>query len=262
MENDNFKTILDAGRASGEPIKLGDSEPAVIIPNDYRAVSLEHLLEYPVRKRGVIFFQEVESFTRYVTKHKDGDATIILLPVGNTTATAIFDHHAPDFAGWAQHRAVYTPVETEAWKAWSKNNKAWFSQLKFAEFLEERAADVVDPPSADFKQMALTLEATRDVEFKSALRLENGDVQIGYKQNTTAKSGQMDFPTEFVIRLQALSGQPPVTVQAFLRHRLEEGKISFKYELRLLDAIMEEMREDIRAQIVKDTGIEPFAGNV
>lgn len=261
MELNNFKTLLEAGRAQGEPIALKNGQPVVVVPNDYKELSLEQYLSNPISKRGLVAFSTLESFTRYVNLHKE-EGTIILLPLVTPSATAIFDHHTAKGAGWGRHKASFVPLQTDAWKAWLLNNKTWLPQLRFAEFLEERALDVSEPSPADFKQMALTLEATKEVQFKSGLKLSNGDVQLNYQNTTTAKSGQMEFPTDFVVRLQPLTGQPPITVQAFLRYRLEEGRISFKYELRQLDDVSNAIRDAVEKQILKDTGLDPFAGTI
>lgn len=258
---DNVKTLLDAGRASGEVIDLG-GVPAVVIPTGYNAIPMEAYLARPVRKRARVAFQTLESFNRYVNEHKEDGTVIFTSLTSGLGATAVFDYHSKVEAGWAQHKAVLTPLQTEAWRQWAGNSGKWMEQLAFATFLEERAADVVIPSAAEFKQLALELEARKEVVFKSSMRLSNGDVEVTYKNETTAKGGVMEMPTEFEIRLQAHHEQPPITVQAFLRHRLGDGKITFKYELRQLELVQETMRLELKGQILAQTGIEVYAGEI
>jgi uncharacterized protein YfdQ (DUF2303 family) len=257
---DNVKTLLDAGRASGQVIELKEGAPFVVLPVGYKPESVEGLLTRPLRKKGTVTFQTLESFNRYVKEHKAAGTAIFTCLGGGLGATAVFDHHSGTEAGWGQHRAILNPLTTEAWRQWTGNSGKWLEQLAFATFLEERAADVVIPSAAEFKQIALELEARREVVFKSALRLSNGDVELTYKNETTAKGGVMEMPTEFEIRLQAHHEQPPITIQAFLRHKLGEGKISFKYELRQLEAVQELMRLELKSAIFNQTGIEVYAG--
>jgi hypothetical protein len=81
--------------------------------------------------------------------------------------------------------------------------------------------------------MARTLQAKTDVDFSSAVRLNNGQVQLKYTEQIkgTYGNGNVDIPEEFTIAIPVYVGTPRVTIRARLRYRLVSGKLSIWYDL-------------------------------
>ncbi|WP_269057538.1 DUF2303 family protein [Yersinia pseudotuberculosis] len=79
---------------------------------------------------------------------------------------------------WNDHRAHYRCELSKAWKIWQKYDGQTLSQEQFAELLEDRAADVVNPTGAELLEIATKFQVIRKAVFGSAMRLATGDWRI------------------------------------------------------------------------------------
>jgi len=107
------------------------------------------------------------------------------------------------------------------------------NQQGFAEFLEQNSLDVTKPSPADMMEIASDLHATTEVEFGSGLRQQDGQVRFKYTEavKTTVGAGQVNVPERFTITIPAFIGGERVAMDALLRFRVKEGKLTFWYTL-------------------------------
>ena len=103
------------------------------------------------------------------------------------------------------------------------------------------------PDQGDLVQVARTLSAKSDVDWKSGVRLQDGDIQLHYVETTVAKAGQkgdMDIPETIFVGLELWAGAPKVTVPARLRYRFDGGKLTFIVRFIGLDRIYRSQIEE------------------
>lgn len=154
-----------------------------------------------------------------------------------STITAVLDYHRPaDSAvaeaggspvGRAQHVVVYTLRDSEEWARWSSISfdTPRMSQHEFVRFLEENAADIESPQGADILELARDFSAKKKVNFSSAIRTQSGDVSFEYTAEAEArsKSGAIEVPNLFRLKIPVFYGEPPMQVLAYLRYSIDDG---------------------------------------
>lgn len=217
-----------------------DENPFLVIRSDYKVEDLEKYLPNPTRKRGSFVLEDTSSFIAYVKRHKNDDTGLyatfkeaggLRIP----SFVAVFDEHSKSSkqANWRQHKATYDCQLSEEWKIWIRSNKSQVDQTTFAQFIEDNLPDIIRPDGASLMEVAKTLEAKKDVSFKSGIRLENGDVQFQYSEDTTGRAGNgtMEIPSEFVIGIPIVFNGPVVEIKARLRYRIPNGALTFRYDL-------------------------------
>ena len=109
---------------------------------------LDEYLKAPERKRGTATFTTIDSFVEHVNRTKDADS--LIFADDNPRAPgllAVYDYNtAKGDPRFGQHRAAYTFPLSDQWSAWVKAEASGAMTLeKFAEFLEDRIVDVIDP---------------------------------------------------------------------------------------------------------------------
>jgi uncharacterized protein YfdQ (DUF2303 family) len=112
-------------------------------------------------------------------------------------------------------------------------------------------------------EVAKTLEAKTLVEFKSGVRLENGDHQIKYVSETTGRAGgngDLEIPSIFSLGIAPYMGGPAYKIQARLRYRITEGHLALWYELVNPHKVIESAAKEIVAAIKAETDQDAFMG--
>lgn len=251
----NFaETLIEAGKKIGltDLRSIGDT-PVAVLEMDQRVDSLERWLPAPTRIRESITLTEVRSFIDYWQAFAN-DSSVIFADIENKRFRAVFDYHTPAAPAWGEHSATLLCRLSTEWKAWSEKNQKPFDQAGFAEFIEMNALDIVSPDSAEMVQIALTLQAKTNIEFKSGIRLQNGQVQLGYQETingTAGENGQLQIPEKFELGIRVFQGGEKYKVEAFLRYRIRDGKLTFFYQLIRPERILEDAFELVKKQIAE-----------
>ncbi len=168
--------------------------------------------------------QTLDSLVEYACRFCT-EATILLADIGNNSIRAVIDYHAPGKADRAAHSATMALPFSVEWKTWTEIDGKLLDQLEFARFLEENAADIVAPSGAELLEVCRDLQAVRKVDFRKAVRTNSDNESFEYTDETTAstKKGDVEVPTKFALAIPVYFGEGAVSIQAFLRWRLEEG---------------------------------------
>ena len=112
--------------------------------------------------------------------------------------------------------------------------------------------------------MALTFEANQDMRFKSAIRLQSGGVQMAFTQDDDAQTVQkMQVFDRFSLGFPVFWNGDAYRLDARLRYRVREGKLTFWFELiradKVLEAATKTLIDDIKAKTEKPFFFgEPF----
>lgn len=92
------------------------------------------------------------------------------------------------------------------------------------------------------------LSDVKRVEFKKSVNLDNGRVQLTYNElDADGGTANISVPRDFWIQLRPIVGRADrYNILATLRYRIvETTKLIFTIELRDLDILLEEMRDEM-----------------
>lgn len=229
--------------------------PFVVIPNDCVVQDLRHLVSPP--QKAAHRFDEVDSFVDFVKYYKTGRTRLYCIESDGLFQAVVDDHSNSSTQPSARaFTGNLTLAKTPEWKSWSDNIGKGLDQMQFALFLEDNGRYVIEPSAADFLQVALTLEAKKGVNFKSGLRLDNGDHKLLFEEDTRTTAGvkgEMEIPHDFKIKLRLYHGGDLVELEGKLRYRIQGGQIVFFYKFPSLENIVREYVSGIREKIRKAT---------
>ncbi|NIE67442.1 DUF2303 family protein [Burkholderia sp. Ax-1719] len=262
------------------PIEIASNLPAalrrVALPPGWSLEERdeEHRLTAPRRKHALVRLKDVDSFIDYVKRHGSlTDCTIWCQAdylEGKVSFTGIINDNGsdPGASAWRDHRALFSPEFSTEWRRWTGRDKQAFSQAEFAAFLEENLKDIASvhesgmPTGAEMLQMALQFEANQDMRFKSAVRLQNGGVSMQFVQDDDDQTlAKMQMFERFAIGIPVFWNGDAYQVDARLRYRVRDGKLSFWFELIRTDKILESASATVIQTIREKTGNPFFFGD-
>lgn len=263
-EKTEAQTIADlAIQNVGAKIASEGAAPLILVPEGNSLECIEHTMLSPVRPRGTIKLFDVDSFIEECAKRNLMEGVVIY---GRKTApigfVAVFnDHDSTGGAGWRDWRAVYDCPTSVEWKTWMDSNGKPRTQVEFARFIEDNLPDVMEPASVDMLEISRTLEAKKKVDFKSSIRLSDGQNEFAFEEQIegTASKGRLKIPETFVIGIPVLDGGPKHRITARLRYRIDPAaKLVLWYDLErphkdlefAVAAVWERIEKDLSAKIL------------
>ncbi|MFC0633269.1 DUF2303 family protein [Brevundimonas balnearis] len=209
------------------------------------------VVDPPARIRQSVTLQTVDSLVDYVDRFKTKD-TVLFADIRQSSIAALIDYHGPGEAAHVDHKATMILPFSEEWKTWTAIDGKMMDQLTFARFLEENAVDVVAPSGADLLEVCRDLQAKRKVDFRKAVRTNTDNENFEYTDETTAtaKSGGVEVPSKFQLKVPVYFGGETVSLFAFLRWNLVETSLQLGVKLHRA----EHVRQAVFKQIVTDAG--------
>lgn len=249
-----------ANTEAPEPYVLGGDTSIIVrtVRNDenIRTIDLEKLLVEPRRARGTATITDPADFISYVNRLRD-DRTTVWADEKTRRITAVFNDHADaadGSAGWRDHTASLAMQIDPDWTEWMDVDGKLGSQEWFANFLEDHARTIVSPDAATMFEVARGFQARTNSAFSRAIRVDNGDVQLTWTEETEAKvnsatKGTLEVPQLFTVRLAPFVGVPASEVTARLRWRLRDGTLGIGFSLLRPDLVMREAFQDVLSTI-------------
>lgn len=239
----------------------------VIVPEGAKSLvfGLERFRPQPLRKQGAVTLHTGASLAAYVNEHKELGGTRLYADVYSRTIVGVLNGHAvasPD-AGWGDHSARMQLRHTPEWEAWAALNGKLVGQVEFAEHVEDRLDDIVEPAGADLLELAKTFEAKTNISFRQATVLESGERQLEYVENIDARAGtqgKMTIPKEFVLGIAPFEGTQPYKVVARLRYRIGEGRLAIGYQLVKAEDVQRAAFDDTLTEVEAATELTAFRG--
>lgn len=234
----------------------------------------EKLGATPRRKVARVKLLDAPSFIDYVQRHGSLAYSTVWCQADYVAGKVAFqailnDHGEEEEPHWRDHRASYQPVFSEEWTRWIGKHKHVFSQAEFASFIEDNLANIASaeglPTGAQMLEMAISFEANQDMRFKSAIRLQNGGVQMSFVQDDDGQTlARMQLFDRFAIGIPVFWGGDAYRIDARLRYRVRDGKLTFWFELVRQDKVLEAATATLIALVREQTGNpfffgEPFA---
>ncbi|HVE20628.1 MAG TPA: DUF2303 family protein [Acidocella sp.] len=209
----------------------------------------------PRRKAGSITVFNIESLNSFIYHNKDAGNTNVYLDANilKPRMVAILNDNGDAGPGHRDFKVYVEFRETPEWTKWHKIDGTMLPQDAFAEFIEENLQDIYNPPGAEMLEIVTYLQATRAVDFKSALNLSSGQVQFTNIESVDAKvgPGQIAIPTEFTLQIAPIQGSPRFKIPARFRYRLTDGKLKLGFKLLRIEDVMTEILDKAVADIVR-----------
>lgn len=240
----------------------------VIVPKDYKREDITKAVEeaqpIPNRKRGTVQLKDVASLLDYCKDQAASATAYLYADPDKRTVTAVFnDHRDVVNAGWRDHRAEFKAEFTPEFSKWIAKNTQQMGQSEFAEFIEDNFADITEPAAQVMLEMATTIQAKTDINFSSAKRLQNGQVQLQYTETIDARagaSGGLEIPKEFTLGLRIFKNGDGYKLKARLKYRLHSGAIKFWYELDRPERAIEAAFDGYVTTLREDSGYAVLLG--
>jgi uncharacterized protein YfdQ (DUF2303 family) len=252
MKSENQSTVRDIeALVRSSTVHVPESSGAevgfVVIPDGHTLKDIEHLGKSPRRIRERLEFNTVESLIDYM-KAWATDRSVIFANDKSRALAAVIDYHKKDtMPAWADHRASYTAKFSRELLAWQGNDGKPMPQIAFAEFIEDRIADVVEPKGADLLERALKLQFITKGVFGSAVRLQSGEFQLTWSEEQ--EKGTVELPEKIAIGIPLFHNGKSYKIPVRLRYRLGEGKVTFTYKLVDIEAAIEHAFADVVRQV-------------
>lgn len=239
-----------------------------VVPKDFKLENISKAVEdaqsSPNRKRGTVQLKDVASLLTYCKDQEASSTAYLYANPDRRNVIAVFnDHRAADSAGWRDHRAEFKAEFTPEFAKWQSKNAAQMTQTEFAEFIEDNFADITEPAAQVMLEMATTIQAKTDINFSSAKRLQNGQVQLQYTEVIDARAGAngaLEIPKEFSLGLRIFKNGEGYKLKARLKYRLHGGNIKFWYELDRPERAIEAAFEGYVVTLREQSGYEVLLG--
>ena len=245
----------------------GDATLAML-PGGYELRDVTSIIEKaaPVRNRcqGTVMLGDVDSLLAYCDDQACQEFGYIYADPDGRSITAIFnDQRLRSVPGWRDHRAHFTAQLTPEFQKWMSNDKKAMSQGEFAEFIEDNFADLNGQDAQTLLNVATTIQATTGINFSSARRLQDGQVQLTYNEVIDAKAGAdgaLKIPQVFTLGLRIFKNGEGYKLTARLKYRLAAGGVKFWYELERPERAIEDAFAGYVAAVREKSGYVVLIG--
>lgn len=265
--NSDAQAIIDNALRSAQPHPVDETGKiqAFVVPVDSNVVLIdtEQYEDGPWRKKGRYAVHDADSFVGYFNKHAAIEAEVWADMVNSRIVGVCNAHSAGDAAGWEDHRVTYAVQQTLAWQAWVALDGKLLDQSRFAEHIEDRTVDIVDPSAAHMLELAQTFQATIGVSFESSKQLSSGERQLSYRENVDAKAGkagQLDIPQAFKLALRPFEGADLFGVTARLRYRITGGQLAIGFRLERPEDVLREAFSSVVEQVEEGVSVPVLRG--
>jgi uncharacterized protein YfdQ (DUF2303 family) len=257
----------------------------LVLPKGLAAHSVKPFVDAyadaPERIEGVAEFNELDSFIAHVNRFKRLDSAVFAeAEPGNPALTCVYDYHAPDAPRFARHRATYEFPLSEEWKAWTGKHAKTFTQGEFAEWVEGRITEVLDPSAAgestramveaiggSFASPSKLLELSRGLtvhvgaKVKSFVNPSTGETTMAFEtEHADGHRGKLVIPTAFLIALPVFRGGALYQLAARLRYRVQGAAVSWWYELHRADRVFDHAFREACVRTREETELPVYIG--
>ena len=258
--------LTNLATAAVAPVVVGNYQH-VVVPPDYKVEDISAEIEKqqatPNRKRGTVQLKDLDSILAYMADQAAAAHTYVFADPDQRKITAVFNDQRAVEAGWRDHRAEFKAEYTPEFSKWLSKDKTQFGQTEFAEFIEDNMADITEPAATSLLEMATTIQAKTDINFASAKRLQNGQVQLQYTEVIDARAGAngaMEIPKEFALGLRIFKNGDGYKLKARLKYRLHSGQIKFWFELDRPERSIEDAFAGYVATLREKSGYQVLLG--
>lgn len=248
--------VADLAQQAAEPTELAYGGVYAVADGN-GGVRIEDIDKYAATPRHRVASRVVTdaaSFVAYVNRHAVA-GTEAFAHTNSSTVIAVIDSHEASVdggSGWQKHTVRLALEKSKPWLAWEEADGHLFAQDEFADFLDDRYLDVIEPVPARMIEIARTFQAHTKVAFESSIREASGDVKLNYTEDTAAKAGQkgdIEIPARIQLALRPYIGGPIYSLWANFRYRLRGGAVSLGFKLERPENVLDAAFADIVTEI-------------
>lgn len=268
-----------------------DSKGAfLLVPKGMEALSVKRYIdEYrtePERRKGKALHRELASFIAHVNRFKDDHSAIFAdRNPAQPLLVALLDYHQRGAEGaprFGEHRSVYEPALSEEWRAWAASNGHQMAQGDFAQFIEDRIGDVIQPGVANddpqlanfvtlvggsFASPSKLIEISRsmavnvDERIKQAVNLSSGTISVQYETvHGDGRGNPLEVPNLFLIAIPVFRSGQLYRIPVRLRYRVNGGRLQWSYQLYRADKTFDHAFQEICDGAAAQTSLPLFVG--
>ena len=246
----------------------------------------------------------LQAFTDITNRFKS-PSSVIFADRSGSTLTTIFDFHPEgadhNAAAFAEHRVKYALPFSKEWKAWAEFDGKPLPQKTFAEFVEDRIADVIVPhdslfgiitdaqaggdfgtrtPQEQLAYLAKTLNARfatpadlvslsrglairEDLRFKQAENISTGETTVQFESTHQDGSGApLLVPNLFLIAIPVYDAGATYCIAVRLRYRRVESKLTWVYQMYRVDQGLDHAFNEAADLAAKNTELPLYRGAI
>jgi uncharacterized protein YfdQ (DUF2303 family) len=266
-----------------------EASQVLILPRDLSVHSLKPLLdEYltaPERKRGTAKLTSLASFIEHTNRFKDAESAVFADDTPKAPKLlSVLDYHAGGTGSprFCEHRGRYDFPLSEAWAAWAAVDSVAMPQRQFAEFIEERVGDVLDPAQggdtvwsaaellgtmvatpAQLVELSRGLSVNVESKVSENVSLSSGEGRIRFEtKHADAAGAPIKVPGGFGVAIPVFRGGPPYKIAVRLRYRVEPGtgRLTWTLKLYRTDLVFDHAFGEACDLVRKETGLPVFVG--
>lgn len=257
-------------------VELPGGGKGVFVPPGYKIETFHPDEPILTRIHQTVTFFDLASFLDYVEDFRTPTTRIFVMPGylsqdRQTTVTAVLDYHEETaetddddgthrlfgYPMHCAHVAVYKPRNSTEWLRWT--GAAPMSQAAFAEFIEECRRDITEPSAAMLLDIVSKFKTSKKVEFNSVVHQSNGDVVVGYAEQTDA-AGSVKMPSELKIGIPVFFRGARYEIGVFVRYVIRDQKLAFTLKLDRPDYVEQAAIDEIVSEVSKKFAMPVFCG--
>jgi len=251
----NIDALINHGKRIVQTFEV-DGVTCLVYPDDMEVREFRDFLPGPPRIERAVRVFTLESFYQYVNRFSNEESTIFVDKDKGEFIAIIDYHERQSVPRHCTHRVNLTARPTLEWRDWKEIDNKYVTQIAMALFIEDNAADIIEPDGATMLEIATTLSAKTGIDFKRGVRLDNGQVQIKYNETidgSAGATGELTIPTVVKIAITPFEGAPPYEVTAKFRYRIKEGNLTLCFKLhnphKIWDAAIKDSVEELREKL-------------
>ena len=253
-----------------------------LIPSGKRVERIGKLIEkfqlQPLRTSGVVTLTDERSFIASVNQRKQEASNVY---ANDRHVVCVINDDGPAGPGWRDHHVVYTLPKSDAWLAWKAAAQRPMSQTDFAEFLEMRILDVLEPSAtgdetyriaqtlgvslaspAALMTLSRGLSVRVDTKVTNAVNLSSGEAQLQFGEQHSDETGQpLKVPGAFAIAIPVFKNGDAYAMPVRLRYRVKGGEVTWYIQTQRQDESLEHALAELLARIESETGLIVLRGN-
>lgn len=258
---DNLQAVIDAARDGQKPEGVV-SMPGYVAMVHRKDQAVTHVdfsahMATPPRKRGTVKVFDILSLNTIMAANTGGDIAVYIDPSATDPAiVAVLNGNGPSGPGHGDFRVSVVFRETVQWAKWKAIDGHYKGQEEFANFIEDNLADIAAPDAATVMEIVTRLDATKSVDFRSAIRLASGAIELTNVENIEAKvgAGKIAVPDVFELALSPFLGVDAFRIPARFRYRITNGKLTMALKLQRLEDVIAAVIRDYEAKIETPEG--------
>lgn len=258
--------IIATAKESVEPKELDKDKLYAVVSGDggVQVLDLERFRDRPERAKGTYRPATVEDFIAYVEAHKREEETTVWVHPTTGKVVAVLDDSDGLAAGWGEHRAELTLLQTPEWKFWLDKNDKLMGQSDFAERIEAGMDDIRDPVAAQMLEIAQSIHSSNNATFRSGYQLHDGQYNVAYDEKVETRagaSGELAVPQTFTLGIAPFIGEDAFQIIARLRVRVRDGQLAIGYKLDNPERAVNAVLEDVAKRIKDKFGARVYIGD-